>query len=55
VFTDEELVNLYREVMGVTIEGYSWKIKLKRIIRHPIKLITVGVPYLKYKIKSILG
>lgn len=55
VFTDEELIKLHREVMGVTIESYSWKIKFKKAVRHPIKIMTVGVPYLKYKIKNALG
>jgi len=55
VFTDEELIKLHREVMGVALESYSWKIKLKKTIKNPIKIITVGVPYFKYKIKNMLG
>lgn len=55
IFTDEELVKLHREVMGVALESYSLKIKLKKTIEHPIKIITVGVPYFKYKIKNMLG
>ena len=54
VFTDEELIKLHREVMGVPIENYSLKIKLKKAMRNPKKLITVGIPYFKYKIKSML-
>lgn len=55
VFTEDELINLHREVMGVTVEGYSWEIRLKKAMRQPIKIVTVGIPYLKYKIKSALG
>lgn len=52
IFTDEELIKLHREVMNVTLEDYALTVKIKKIIKNPKKIITVGIPFLKYKIKN---
>jgi magnesium-protoporphyrin IX monomethyl ester (oxidative) cyclase len=54
IFTDKELIKLHREVMNVTFEDYDLFVKIKKLIKNPKKIITVGMPFLKYKIKGWL-
>jgi radical SAM superfamily enzyme YgiQ (UPF0313 family) len=50
VFTSEELVSIHRKILAMMVKSYPWKIRLKKIMRDPIKIITVGIPYLKHRV-----
>jgi radical SAM superfamily enzyme YgiQ (UPF0313 family) len=50
VFTKEELVSIHRKILMIMVKSYPWKIRLKKILRNPIKIITVGIPYFKHRV-----
>jgi len=48
-----DLLNLHRELISLGIQRYSIKVKIKKVLRNPIKFLVLARPYISLKIKSL--
>jgi radical SAM superfamily enzyme YgiQ (UPF0313 family) len=52
IFSQEELMKIYKEFTSLSIERYSTGFKIRKFVSHPNRYLKFMVPYFSYKIKK---
>jgi len=52
IFTQEELMDIYKEFTSLSIERYSLAFKIKKFASNPTRYLSFLLPYFSYKIKK---
>lgn len=50
-----DLLNIHRELISLGIKRYPLNVKIKKVLRNPIKFLVLVRPYMSVKIKSLIG